>query len=111
MALMFDKSSVEEATHPLVRLLRLIIFKKKMSLDDFSALYAEHGRRLGHSTQVTNTNRNNARKAMSRPDDMTFRFFHYIALNILRLDIESISVVVRTESGDRIVISSTDPVE
>jgi hypothetical protein len=111
MTLMFDKNQVEEATY-LARLLRLIFYKRKITHDDFSALWAEHGQRLGQSTDVTNTNRNNARRTMSHPDHMTFRFFHYTLLNILRLDIEEFRVVIRDPTtGERVTISSHDPVE
>jgi hypothetical protein len=110
MTLMFDKESVEEAGHPLARLLRLIFYRKGVSLDDFSTLWAEHGHRLDLNAQMTNTYRNNARKTMSR-NEMTFRFFHYILLNILHLEVEEIRVVVRNEKGERVVLGSKDPIE
>jgi len=110
MPLMFDKKDVEEATF-LARLLRLIFYKRRITHDDFSAMWAEYGHRLGQNIQVTNTNRNNARKTMSHPNNMTFRFMHSILLSVLRLEIEAFKIVVRTETGERVVISSDDPVE
>jgi hypothetical protein len=111
MALMFSKEDVEAAGPPLVRLLRLIFYRNRISLDQFSALCGEHGRRIGSTPAMINTDRGNHRKALVRKDEITWRLFYYILLNILRLPIEEIRIVIRTESGELVEIGSKDPVE
>ena len=111
MALMFDKSKVEEFSHPLVRLLRLIFYKKKVTLDDFSSKYAQHGKILGLHPSITNTNRNNARKALQL-ETMTWDFFSKTLHNILRLNIVDFSVTVQdTDTGKLTTYKFTDKVE
>lgn len=108
---MFDKKQVEESTHPLVRVLRHIFYEKKITLDDFSTLYAQHGKRNGLPPHITNTNRNNARKALNHPDKITFHLFKYILLNVLHLDIVEFAVTIRdTETNDLITYKSNDPI-
>jgi len=91
---MFDKKDVEEATHPLVRILRNIFYEKKITLDDFSTMFAQYGKRMGLAAHITNTNRNNARKALNIPDNMTFLLFQKILLNILYLDMVEFATTV-----------------
>lgn len=113
MTLLFNKSDVEAAGHPLVRMLRLIFYRNKITLDRFATLYADHGRTLGRSKEMTNIAKNNAQKTLHRDqEDMTWRFFHYILVNVLRLDILEVRVVVRMEkTGELIEIGSNDSVD
>ena len=112
MTLLFSKKDVEAAGHPLVRIMRLICYRKKITIDRFSTLYAEHGVRLGRQKDINDNYRNNARKALNpEHDDMTWRFFHYIMVNVLRVDIVELKIVVRSDSGELTTIGSNDPVE
>ena len=110
--LMFDKESVGAATHPLARLLRLIFFRKKITLDDFSALYAQYGQRVGSSVYHTTTRCANARRALLDPDNLTYERFRRELYNILRLEVVEIAVTIRDEkTGQLITYKSTDPIE
>lgn len=107
--MMFDKKDVDAAGHPIVRLLRLIFYRQKVTLDQFSSMYAKHGKRIGLSPDEINTNKNNARKALApSKDDMTWRFFHYMLSSILLLDIEEVILVIKLDSGELIEIGSRD---
>jgi hypothetical protein len=110
--LMFDKSQVEAATHPLVRILRHIFYKKKITLDNFSTLYAQHGKRLGLAPHVTNTNRNNARKALNHVEKITFVLFRYILYNVLHEEVVEFSVTIKNlETGELVTYKNTDPID
>lgn len=111
MTLMFDKSQVEEATHPLVRILRHIFYKRRITLDDFSTMYARHGKNLGLAAHMTNTNRNNARKALNHPDKITFVLFNYIMHNILREDVVDHGITIREKDGTLATYKWTDPID
>lgn len=112
MSLMFNKKDVEMSRHPLVRLLRLIFYRNKITLDRFTTLFAEHGKRMGRPPDMNSTYRNNARKTLSvTHDDMTWRFFHYILSNVLRLDIKEVIIVFKKENGELIEVGSNDPVD
>lgn len=111
MALMFDKDKVNETHHPLVRLIRLIFYKRKITLSIFSTLYAQHGRILGIHSDMTNTNRNNMRKALNRVDSLTFVSFKHLINDILRLEIMEFSVTVKDhETGETITYGSNDKI-
>ena len=112
MTLMFTKKDVDVSQHQLVRLLRLIFYRKKITISDFSTLFAEHGKRLGRSKENNDIQRNNSRKALLvERDDMTWRFFQYIMLNILKIKIIEIRLIIKTESGKLVTIGSNDPVD
>jgi hypothetical protein len=111
MALMFNKNDVEAAGHPLVRLFRLIFYKNGVTIDGFTRMVAEHGRRLGRTPAMINTARNNHRSTSVGKDEITWRFFHFAMLNLLQLDIEEVILVVRTENGELVKIGSNDPVD
>ena len=111
MALMFSKDDVDSVGPPLARLLRLIFYRNRVTLDQFSAMAGEYGKRVGYTPAMINTNRGNLRKALVRKDDITWRLFHGILLNIMRLNIEEIKIVIRTETGELVEIGSKDPVE
>jgi len=115
--LMFSKQDVEAAAHPLVRLLRLIFFRFGITLDKFTALYADHGRRMREDPAVTSQNRNNTRRSLEAGRNqnnmqLTWKLFYFITTSILRLEIEEIRVVIRDPStGKQIEIGSNDPVD
>jgi len=107
MALMFSKDDVNAVGSPLVRLLRLIFYRNKITMDQFSALCGEYGRRIGSSPSGINTDRGNLRKALLK-DEITWRLFYFILLNILRLNIVEVRFVIRTKTGDLIEVGSKD---
>lgn len=110
--LMFDKQAVEKSTHVLVRLFRLIFYKRKITLDDFSARYVQYGNRIGMSKYRMGTHRVNDRRALSNLDNITYTLFSRILLNILRLDVVEVAVTIRdTKTGELTTYRSTDPVE
>lgn len=110
MALMFNKAKVEESLHPLVRILRHIFYKRRITLDDFSTLYSRLGKELGLHSSKINTNRNNARKALHH-SDITINLFQYIILNVLRLEIVEYAITVRDqETGEETIFKSTDKI-
>lgn len=112
MALMFDKEAVEIASHPLVRLLRLIFYRMKITSDDYVALWAKHGQRLGWSPQNANIMRNNSRSPLSDGRVITYRLFSYIIFNILQLEVVEFQIKLREiETGKTFVVSDSDPVE
>ena len=109
MSLMFEKNDVEAAGPFLVRLLRLLFYRGKITLDQFGTLCGEHGRKLGSTPAMVNTHRNNLRKTLAKDDDMTWRFFQYVLLNIMRINIVEIRLVIKNEKGELIEIGSSDP--
>lgn len=109
--LMFSKSDVEAVVNPLIRLLRLIFYRKGITLDDFAARCAEHGQRLGMTSNDLNIHRNNLRKPLKKTDEMTWRFFYYMMLNILCLKIVDVRLIFRDADGNLVEIGSSDPVD
>ena len=110
--LMFDKQAVEQSTHVLVRLFRLIFYKRRITLDDFSARYVQYGNRIGMSKYRIGTHRVNDRRALCSLDKITYTLFSKILLNILRLDIVEVAVTIKdTKTGELTTYRSTDPVE
>ena len=115
--LMFSKRDVDAAGHPLVRLLRLIFYRRGVTLERFNALYSEHGARMRETPNVTSMNRANTRKALEADkslnnSQMTWRLFYYVLTSILRLNIREVRVVLHDPvSGQVVVIGSHDPVD
>lgn len=103
--------------HPLVRLLRLIFFHRGITLDRFSALYAEHGRRMREEPFITSRNRDNTRKALDASKShnnmqMTWRMFFFVLTDILHLQVEEVRIVIRDpNTGHLVDIGSNDPVD
>lgn len=109
MKLMFDKKDVDASMHPLVRLLRLIFYKRNITIDKFYTLFSEHGKRLGRSVGENNIQRNNMLKVLNKNhDSMTWWFFCYILFSVLCINIEEVKISFRTESGETIVVGSND---
>lgn len=112
MTLMFDKSQVEEASHPLVRILRHIFYKKRVTIDEFSTMFIQYGKRLGLASNQINTNRNNARKALNIANNITFAFFMSIVYNVMHLEVVEFSItVIDPETKELVTYKNTDPVE
>jgi hypothetical protein len=110
MTLMFDKTDVDAAGPLLVRLMRLIFYRYKITLDGFAQMVGEHGRRLGSSADAINVHRNNLRNSLNS-SDMTWRFFYYMVLNILRLEVVELRIILREKDGTLIEIGSKDRVD
>lgn len=107
---MFDKKDVDEATHPLAKLLRMIFYKRNITLDKFSGLFAAHGKRLGISNSEVATMRENQRKAILK-DHITFQTFSVILYNILHLDIVDIAITFKDDDGNIVTYKNTDEVD
>ncbi len=113
MSLMFDKKAVEEAPHQLMRLLRRILYIRRISNEDYSRLWAEHGERMHYNKHDVSTDRNNSRKALNASGkDITFWMFSFIISNIIRLPVVEMRAVLRDpKTGKLYVFGSNDPVD
>jgi hypothetical protein len=121
MQLMFDADKISEAVrssapndvpdYMLVRLLRLIFYAARITLDDFSARYASYGKQLNWNPEDIRIRHNNDRKALAFSNKLTIFLFNRILLNVMRTDIEGFEITVRdTVTGERTTYSSSDPV-
>ena len=121
MWLMFDKTSVTDAVdcpyaktipdHMLIRLLRLIFYRKKITLEDFSRLYQQYGHRLSWCQDEIRIDSNNDRRALASSNKLTIFLFIRILLNVIRMDIESFEITCHDlDTGERITYNSSDQV-
>lgn len=108
--LIFDKEAVEEVKHPLVRLLRLVLFKNNITLDDYLTAFNRHAKFMSMSTKDLNSERTNNLKALNRFDRVTFQKFHQILVTIFRFELIEFSVTFRKPDGQQVTYSSNDPV-
>jgi hypothetical protein len=121
MALMFDRQSVidtvrqpppkELPDYMLIRLLRLIFYRKRITLEEFSRLYQQYGQRLNWRQDEIRVDNNNDRRALASPTRLTIFLFTRILLNVIRLDIEDFEIVARdTVTGERVTFGSNERV-
>lgn len=96
----------------LVRLLRLLFYKKRITLDEFFCLYQKHGSALKWSPDEIRMKHNNDRTTIASPSKLTMFMFMRIVYSILREDVVSMSVVLRDPTTGRCdTFSSSDPVD
>ena len=99
MISIFDKRAVNATRDALRRLFRLILYKHKISDDDFVRMHTTLERKLGRPTEIINSNRQNYRKAIKSDGEMTFNRFMFFLSEIFRFNIIRISVTIKNPDG------------
>ena len=121
MPLVFDRDAVDEPllypAHttpdlPLVRLLRLIFFRLKITLDDFANLYHTHGKTINMPPETIRARHNNDRRSISSPTKLTLYLFNRIVYNVLRMNVIRFEVVLEDpKTGQITIYRSDDPLD
>ena len=92
--LLFDKEAVQRAKSPLARLIRIILHKEGMTLDDFTASFNRYAKITGMTAKTSNTEKSNYFKALYK-DSMTFHMLSFILISILRWEIVKFSITIK----------------
>ena len=104
--LMFDRRSVDKIYNHLARLLRLIMYHNKITLDQYANLYHEHARSMGKDHTKTTSGLTNERKTLEAPNISIQKFM--LNLRILKFNIVRISVTVKSPYSDKEVTYHSD---
>jgi len=108
MTPIFDRAAVNRVRDPMRRLFRLILYRKKITTDDFVRMHSQHAKRLGQSTKTINSDRQNYRKAVNSEGEMTFNRFQFFLTEIFRFNIIRFSITVGNEDGTETTYSSDE---
>jgi len=105
----FDYATVMETKDTLVRLLRIIFYKRGITTQDFVRLHGDYWSRWNRDDERVSeaTHRNNQRRATLN-DKISWAKFVYVILELLRLDIVRVSVTLRDRDGIETVYASDD---
>ena len=105
---LFDRSETQIIGTPLSRLLRRLAYGLGIDSDRYIALHSNYSKRENRDPGLIVSHRNNVRKAILR-DKPTFNMFYFFISEILRLDIMSMSITVRSRiTGLQYTVSSND---
>jgi len=107
----FDYTTVRTTHDMLVRLLRIIFYRRKITVDDFVRYHSEYWIRWnrGDALIPESIDRNNQRRTILN-DKITWGKFRFVISDLLRLDIKCISITVRDSNGELVVYSSDDEI-
>ena len=108
----FGAQDVRTARDPLVQLLRVIIFRRNISTNDFVQLHSEYWKIWNRADVVENesTHRNNQRRALLE-SFVSWKKFWWFLSDLLRLEVVRLSITVQDKKGEEITYSSDDPVK
>ncbi len=110
MRRIFQKVDIETVCDPLVRLLRLIFYRQKITFDHFLASWLRYGhtQNLPHNTIITRCH--NDCKVLDNPRSITFNKFHRLLTEHLDVELVSLQIVVQDPgTGEIVIYGSADP--
>lgn len=85
--LMFTKKDVENTTHTLMKMLRHILYTKKITLKSFIEMHNAYMKSINTSPKDANYKKGNLLKVIFKKDEITIKLFEYILINILQMNI------------------------
>jgi hypothetical protein len=107
MTLLFGEASVAEATHPLLRRLRHVLCKRRLTQEDFRALIRAYDRRtrdMGNSGQGgeredmrVNTRYDELMHEIQQPQHMTYLHFEFILRELLQMTDDDVELVLQDD--------------
>lgn len=104
----FNKEKVGYAKHPLVRLLRLILYRKNITFDDFTRCHNRYAKIYGVSPKDANSDKGNHLKTMQKVTGITFQKMHHILVSIFRLEIIRFSITIRDPNTNEVITYNSD---
>jgi hypothetical protein len=104
--LLFNKEDIARAKNPLLRLFRLICYKRNITLDDYRAMIYKYELAEGKTMAQVQTCISNTKKAIFG-DSLTIMQFER-NLNYIGLDIMDLIVITRDEEGELITYATSD---
>ena len=104
--LMFDRRSVSKVHTHLARLLRLIMYRNKVTMDQYASYYHDHASSVGKDHARTTSGLTNERKALEAPNISIQKFM--LNLRILKFNIVRISVTVKAPYSDKEITYHSD---
>ena len=109
--LLFDKEKTQQAKHTLVRLLRIIMYKKGITLDDYTKCHNRYSKTYHVPTKESQSDKSNHFKTLNKVTGITFQKLHHILVSIFRFDIVRFSITLRDlETGEISVYHSDDEI-
>ena len=108
--LVFTKEKVNQTRLPLVRLLRIIFYKLKVTNDDLIRMHMRYWSRTRPGDHTAVTHRNNLRRRIDDDMSLTWKAFHFVLNDIMRLSVVRISVTVIDPDTNEEVIYNSDEV-
>ena len=108
----FTRDDVKHAHHQLVRLLRLIIYKRKLTFNDYTRFHNLYAHSIGMSVKDASTDRSNHWKTLLKLQGISFHKFIHIVTMIFKDDIIRFSITTRNPTtGLETTYNSDDPVD
>jgi len=98
--LMFNKKDVENTNHVLTKMLRHILYSKKITLKKFIEMHDRYMREINASSKDANYKKGNLLKALLKKDEITIKMFEYVLINILRMNITKMTYEFVDENGN-----------
>lgn len=109
--LMFEIDDIKSVRDHLVKLMRIIFYKRKITQDDFVEKHTAYFNRTNLPPFFLNHDKNNLRRTLNDPEKLTFKRMLHVLANILYLDIIRVSITVKDPTtGDEVTYSSDDKV-
>lgn len=104
--LMFTRRKVNEIYDHLARLIRLIMYHNKITVEEYTNLYHDYASRLGKNHTKTTSGLTNERKTLDSPTISIQKFM--LNLRVLKFDIVRISVTVKKPYSDEEITYHSD---
>lgn len=109
--LIYNAEKVRSARDRLVRIIRLIFYREKLTFEDFDELHRRHITKFPKSQTQINSSLNNDRRLL-KDDRISWDKFQYLIHDILRMNIKDFRLVVENpDTGVDMVISADDYVD
>lgn len=109
--LIYNSEKVRRAHDRLIRIVRLIFFREKITLEDFDELHRRQIMRFPKTQTQINSSLNNARRLL-KEDKISWDKFQYLVVDILRYEIVDFRITVKNpETGLEMTISANDYVD
>lgn len=99
----FSREETNLSKDPLVRLLRLILWHRGVTVDDFNESFSRwHRVDMGYPPAKTTLSRSNHRRRLLDIEKMTFPTFQRLLNGIFRLNVKRVAVVIEDDDGQEI---------
>lgn len=102
----FSAEDVNRIRNPFVRLARIILRDRGITMAGLTQLHAEYWQRNRREERLFATHTGNLRRKLASTEKMTLKTFLYVITDVLRLNIKRVTITVVDRNGEEKTYSS-----